>query len=109
MFVCFKPLPEVVRFILTSLTLVPLPEYRVPLSASSNCWRVERRPGMRRKRKENDFYPKDLTKLSCAMWEKSVPKWWIFIVFLAGKRKDGIYCVKWFNRLFDANLRLELR
>lgn len=43
------------------------------------------------------------------MWEKSVPKWWIFIVFVAGKREAGIYYVKWFNRLFDADLRLELR
>uniref|UniRef100_A0A3P8U7Q2 Ig-like domain-containing protein n=1 Tax=Amphiprion percula TaxID=161767 RepID=A0A3P8U7Q2_AMPPE len=46
---------------------------------------LRRRPGMRRRRKQDDVHHKTFAKSTC--WTRSMfstPKWWIFTVFLAG-------------------------
>lgn len=50
---------------------------------------LEHHPDMRRKRKE-DFYRREtVLEYSGTIWKMfSMPKWWIFIVCLTGKRRE---------------------
>uniref|UniRef100_A0A3Q3QTC1 Ig-like domain-containing protein n=1 Tax=Monopterus albus TaxID=43700 RepID=A0A3Q3QTC1_MONAL len=51
----------------------------------TECGSPKHRPGMRRRRKQDSVHPKTVMKFTCRTLEMFLtPKWWIFIVCMAG-------------------------